>query len=237
MVGRPDLSQDGGLVVVRAPASAIAAAAALLSACTWATLDTLAPAPAGVDGGAPAASVDGAGAEDGASPSATDPCAAGIAPAREWSFDSTLEGWSVETDTGVPATVAWTGASGNPSPGALQADVTPAATDSGTVTGAWVSYVPSSPIDLSNRTISAWVWLESGESPHLKTFVQTGAQYNWADNGTVHLFWHEWACVSMPVSTPSYTQPNYDPTRAIRLGFEMLGLTPFRLYIDSVRYY
>jgi hypothetical protein len=220
--------------VPHAHAFAIAACAALLAACTWASLDAIAPST-GADGSPPSAGDDGAAAAE--TPPPADPCAAAVTPAREWTFDSSVQGWSVETDTGVPATLTWTGAAGDPSPGALQADIAPAATDSGTVTGAWVSFVPESPLDLSGRTITAWVWLDSGDSPNLKTFVQTGDQYNWADNGTVHLFAHEWTCVAMPVSAPSYRQPNYDPTRAIKLGFEMLGLSPFRLLIDSVRYY
>ncbi len=223
---------------------ALAAAAALLGACTWASLDAITVAgdagPQRAGPGGPAA--DGAGDEAPASGASAGACSASgaatatAAATRQWTFDSNVEGWSLETDTGVPATLGWNASAGDPSPGALEADVTPAASDSGAVSGAWAAFIPSSPLDLSGRTLSAWVWLDSGESPNLKTFVQTGSQYDWADNGTVHLALHEWTCVSMPVSSPSYEQPSYDPSQVIRLGFEMLGREPFRLFIDSVRY-
>ena len=125
---------------------------------------------------------------------------------------------------------------GDPAPGALQADVTPSSSDA-SLTGAWVRFVMASPADFTGRTISAWAWLDSGQSPHLKTFVQTGAMYEWADNGTIFLGTHQWTCLALPVSSPAYSQPAYDPTKVVALGFEMLGTEPFRIFIDSVRYY
>jgi len=43
--------------------------------------------------------------------------------------------------------------------------------------------------------------------------------------------------VSLPISTPSFNQADYDPTDVIRIGFEMLATLPFRLDLDTVVVY
>jgi hypothetical protein len=155
---------------------------------------------------------------------------------QEWTFDVSVEGWTISAETNVDAGLTWTSAMGNPSPGALEVSVTPRKSDAGVTSGAWPQYDVTLG-DLSNRTISAWVWLESGPSPELKLFVQTGTQFVWADNGTVRPSPEAWTCVSLPVSSPSYNQEDYDPTDVVRLGFQLFGAEPFRVYIDTVRIY
>ncbi len=81
------------------------------------------------------------------------------------------------------------------------------------------------------------MWLESGTSPQVKLFVQTGTTYAWADAGTVVLAPRAWTCLSLDLSAPQYNQPNYDPTKVITLGFETQAIDPFRLFVDDVRYY
>jgi hypothetical protein len=130
-------------------------------------------------------------------------------------------------------TVSWTGGTGNPTSGSLEVDVTRIGT---IYPGAWLEYL--APLgDLSGRTVVAWVWLDSGPSPRFKFFAQTGLHFAWADNGPVPLVPRTWTCVSLPISAPSYIGPNYDPTSVVVLGFEMLGSAPFRLYVDTVKYY
>jgi hypothetical protein len=242
MVPTPEMRQDIVRMAGVAPRfAAVLGAGSLVAACAWVSLDAIAPAPAAGDAqpppvDAPPADASG-GFDDGPPISPSSPaCAAPATPVNQWTFDSTVEGWSIETDTGAQATLAWSAATGDPAPGSLQADVTPSSSDA-SLTGAWVRFLMTTPADLTGRTISAWAWLDSGQSPHLKTFVQTGAMYEWADNGTIFLGTHQWTCLSLPVSTPSYSQPSYDPTKVVALGFEMLGTGPFRLFIDSVRYY
>jgi hypothetical protein len=219
---------------------AVVVAAAPVAACAWVSLDAIAPLPGAIDAAPPpdAVPADADASGDDAPPiSPSSPaCAVAAAPVNQWTFDSSIEGWSIATDTGAQATLVWSAAMGDPAPGALQVDVTPSLSDA-SLTGAWVRLLMAAPADFSGRTISAWIWLDSGPSPHLKTFVQTGTMYEWADNGTLFLAPHQWTCLSLAVSTPSYSQPAYDPTKVVALGFEMLGTEPFRLFIDSVRYY
>jgi hypothetical protein len=237
----------------RASAWLLAVAGPALAACDLTQLDAIAEAPGGsasnIQGNPSPQDAGNAGDADGASAADAPgeppleagplslPCASDISALAEWTFDSTVEGWIAFSDTGGQATLGWNGSLGDPSPGALEVDVTPKPNDAGVISGAEVAYDMPSPTDLSLRTIAAWVRLESGAPPHLKTMVQTGAQYAWADNGTTYLTLGAWTCVSLDVSTPSYSQPQYDPTQVIRLGFEMLGTTPFVLAIDDVHYY
>jgi hypothetical protein len=217
---------------------ALAAAAA---ACGWAQLDAVGPLPdlAVLDAGA----VDGDavavhdGADDSAAGDASSLCApTATAALDQWTFDTTAQGWSYTFDTGVRTTLSWTGLLGQPSAGALAFDVTPRAIDAGGTSGAWLQY--DTPLgDLTGRIVSAWAWLDSGTSPHLKVFAQTGSQYVWADNGTVTLAPHVWTCVSLPISSPSYDQAAFDPTDVVRIGFEMIGTEAFDVVVDTVTVY
>jgi hypothetical protein len=164
------------------------------------------------------------------------------APTVQWTFDSTLDSWTSTSDTGVQTALSWTGSLGQPTPGAVHFEVTPrtsdggATSDGGSTSGAWVEN-DAPPANLAGRTIAGWAYLESGPSPQLKVFAQTGPQYIWADNGTVHLAPQTWTCVSLPLSSPSFSQPDFDPTNVIRLGFEMLATEPFHIDFDSVTVY
>ena len=242
--------------------AAVLATLGAATACGFDSLEAIGPAPgaedgpsgelpfdasAGRDAGGPApdATIEEDATPDVAGPGETSlpdsgpsspACTGAQNPAREWTFDTDPQGWTLAMDTGVVGSLSWAGTTGNPSPGALDVHIT-AAVDGG-ANGAWAEYDGTPLGNLSGRTLSAWVWLEAGVSPHLKMFVQTGSQYTWADNGTVDLTPGVWTCVSMDVSSPSYTNgPNYDPTSVVRVGFELLASTPFSLFIDTVAYY
>jgi hypothetical protein len=220
-------------------------------ACGWANLDALETAPLTAEVGSPDTSVDvkdldarsmhdasdRRSTEAGQKPDAgalTFPCTNTETTVMEWTFDTSVSGWLISAQTDVQASLAWTSAEGKPSPGALQIEVTPRESDAGATSGAWPQFGMKLG-DLSGRTISAWAWLDSGPSPELKFFVQTGSQWVWADNGTVHLSPKVWTCVSLPVSSPAYSGENYDPTDVVRLGFQVFGVSPFRLFVDTVR--
>ena len=221
-----------------------AAATLLLGACGWRTLGAIALPAEASDASPPAAAAGDAdveadqdvieepGADEPPSPR---PCTAVGTPIDAWTFDAGLEGWTLSLDPNVQASLAWTGTTGDPAPGAIQVTIAPSE-DAGTITGGWVEY--SNPLgDLSSRTASAWVWLAMGTPPHLKLFVQTGSHYAWADNGTTYLSPQTWTCLSLNLQAPSYEQAMYDPSDVVTLGFEMLGSTPFEIYIGTVQIY
>jgi hypothetical protein len=118
----------------------------------------------------------------------------------------------------------------------VEVQIAPLKRDKGSPNGGWIQYAHTFG-DLTGRTVSAWVWLESGPSPDLQVFAQTGTQYDWGDNGTVQLRPQTWTCVSLAISTPYYNQPSYDPTDVVTTGFLFLGLASFAVYVDTVRIY
>jgi hypothetical protein len=229
------------------------AASTCATGCGWTNLDAVGTVLAANDTGPPDVSVDVPPVDASRSKDASDgspedtrqnreastlPCTTAEPLVEEWTFDADagVSGWSISAQSGVQATLTWTSAVGDPSPGALQVEVTPRSSDGGATSGAWPQY--NTPLgNLSGRTISAWVWLDSGPSPDLKLFVQTGTQWVWADNGTVQLSPKAWTCVSIPVSSPSYSGENYDPTEVVRIGFQLFGADPFRVYVGTVRIY
>jgi hypothetical protein len=180
--------------------------------------------PTGIEGG-----VDGAAASSAA-------CSGSIAPVQAWTFDTSIEGWILSEDTGVGAQLAWTSSTGYPTAGALEVDFTPPPADSGDGNVMWI-HEEMTAGDLTGRTVSAWVWLDSGPSPEFMVFDQTQTDYAWADNGVLTLPSKTWTCVTIPISTPAFSQPMYDTTHVIRIGFQMQGTAPFRMYVDTVRYY
>jgi hypothetical protein len=158
---------------------------------------------------------------------------AGASAVKQWTFDATTEGWAVLDGTGT--TVTWVNA--GPTPGALEVDGLPVIGDAASSQShIGVDELPG--VDLSGRTLSALLWLDSGTSPTIKLFVQTGPLYTWADGGSIVLPLRTWTCASLNVSAPSYTSQNgvYDPTDVVRIGFELDETAPYRLYIDSVSY-
>jgi hypothetical protein len=226
--------------------SAIAVA---IAACSLQQIDAVAPLPSGGDAMAEAA---GAGTDDGAADVSVDtakdaipseasqdappslPCTSSTAPVAEWTFDTTIQGWVMDLGMGVNASLTWTGSTGNPTPGAAQVDFTPAPSDAGVYSTVWM-HEDMGPSDFTGRTLEAWVWLDSGPSPRFLTYAQTGTNYEWADYGEHSLVPHAWTCVFLPLSKPAFNQPNYDTTQVIRIGFEMIGNAPFRVFLDTVR--
>ena len=90
-------------------------------------------------------------------------CSSGATPVQEWTFDTTIDGWIIGVNTGVNASLTWTGSTGYPTPGALQVDFTPGPLDSGVNSAVWI-HIEVPPSDLTGRTLSAWVWLDSGRA-------------------------------------------------------------------------
>jgi hypothetical protein len=212
------------------------AAATATGACVWDHLDAIGALPStGVD-----AAIDAMPPVDGTSTApdapSSSPCMPQTTPIDEWTFDSEVQPWTFAIDTGVQATLTWTGTAGNPTLGAVEFDVTPRPSDGGSTSGAWIEY-DTALGNLTGRTVAAWVRLVDGTSPQFKVYAQSGSQYIWEDNGTVTLAPQTWTCVSLPVSSPSFNQADYDPTDVIRIGFEMLATSPFRLDLDTVVVY
>jgi hypothetical protein len=212
--------------------------AACASACVWDDYDAVtSPQPIAdaepTDSGTLPETSDVGDVSTGPDATSSPACSVSSTPVQTWTFDTTTQAWGSYTDSGVSATLAWTGTVGDPSPGALSFVVSPG---DGSNQGAWIRY-DGSLGDLSGRTMAAWVFLDYGASPHLKPFAQTGSSYAWGDSGTWSLPAGQWTCVSLTFSSPAYNQPGYDPSNVITIGFETLAADSFELFVDSVVIY
>lgn len=179
-------------------------------------------------GGAAGDSSGAAGA--GGAGSVSGPCAA-RSITFAWSFDSDVEGWVLTLGGGQSGTLSHDASNGAPAPGALLVDVLSGPPNQ----SAWPEYMQ--PVgDLSGKTLTANVYLESGTGIALKLYVKTGAGFAWADGGTVPLTLGEWTCIVLDVDNPSYNDGDYDPSEVVQTGFEVFGSAAFRVLIDEVAY-
>jgi len=167
------------------------------------------------------------GAADLTQPNDTGPppatCGPAGAPIKIWAFGGDVESWDF-----ADGTMIWTGAVGDPDPGALQVD--------------WTGALPVHPRrvqalgDLRGRVVTARVWVDSSVSVGIKVFVQTGSRYWWADGGVVMPPRGQWTCVTLDISNPAFSRQQYDPTDVQVLGVELQTTGSGRVYIDQVTY-
>jgi hypothetical protein len=184
-------------------------------------------APGGGQGGSIDASQPDTGAVDltQSNDTGTPPASCGPAgvPIKIWSFATDVESWDFPDGT-----MTWTGAVGDPDPGALQVD--------------WTGSLPVHPRrmqalgDLQGRVVTARVWVDSGASVGIKVFVQTGSRYWWADGGMVMPRLREWTCVTLDIDNPAFARQQYDPRDVQVLGLELQTTGSARVYIDQVAY-
>src|SRR5262249_53131565 len=117
--------------------------------------------------------------------------------------------------SGPGATLAWTGAAGDPQPGAARVtfDFTAASQM------ALVAINLDAPLDLAGATLSARIQLVSGLSTSAsfpggaQLYVKTGATYSYANGARTDLRAADgWTTVALDVSAPAYHDPStYDP--------------------------
>jgi hypothetical protein len=155
-------------------------------------------------------------------------CAPAV-PAATWAFDQTVEAWQLSLDSSTSGTLVWTGATGDPTPGALQLDAT--------INGKQAVRVLLEQTfpDLTGKTLYARVFLDSGSGVGVKPFVQTGV--TWAEGPAVALATKQWTCLNLDLANPTTTTSGaVDPTDVRRIGVVVYGATTFRLYTDYVTY-
>jgi hypothetical protein len=145
------------------------------------------------------------------------------AATKLWSFTSNVDGWDF-----ADGTMVWTGAVGDPDPGALQVD--------------WTGALPVHPRrvealgDLRGHVVTAHVWVAPGAAVGIKVFVQTGQRYWWADGGMVTPPAGQWTCVTLDIDNPAFGRQQYDPRDVQVLGLELQTTSSGRAYVDQVEY-
>jgi hypothetical protein len=148
--------------------------------------------------------------------------------ATTWAFDQTVEAWQLSLDGGTSGTLVWTGATGDPSPGALQLDVTISGKQAVRV------LLEQTFPDLTGKTLYARVFLDSGSGVVVKPFVQTGASYYWAEGPAVALAAQQWTCLNLDFANPTTGGATIDPTDVRRIGVLVFGATTLRLYTSPL---
>jgi hypothetical protein len=140
-----------------------------------------------------------------------------------WAFDASVEGWELSGS----GTLVWTGAIGDPSPGALQLDF------GGTTTHPRLVQALG---NLTGRIVTAEVWVDSGSGVGIKLFVQTGTRQVWADGGLVTALPGQWTCLALNIDNPVFSRQQFDPTDVQIVGLEIQASGQSRLYLDEVAY-
>jgi hypothetical protein len=151
-------------------------------------------------------------------------------PAATWAFDTTVEAWQLSLDGGTSGTLVWTGATGNPTLGSLRLDATISGKQAVRV------LLEQTFPDLTGKTLYARVFLDSGSGVVVKPFVQTGANYDWAEGPPATLATQQWTCLNLDFANPATGGATLDPTDVRRIGVLVFGATTLRLYTDYVTY-
>lgn len=157
-------------------------------------------------------------------------CAGGPVPVQTWSFTTDVQSWTFFSGMTSSGTVRWTGTTGNPDPGAIQFDATGG---SGTIGD--ILFSSSTAINLSGRTLSAWVMLATTKSVSVN-FIAATTLTSTGYGPSVPLTPGSWTCVSFNPDSPTSALAGYDPSQIRYIALQPVGSSPFRLYVDQVRY-
>jgi hypothetical protein len=169
-----------------------------------------------------------AGASNGGTGGLTTGCEPAV-PAKTWTFASDTEGWQIEADPGANGSLAWTGATGDPLPGALELDALVSSQGN-------VRLYLDHTSNLSGKVIYARIFLEAGSGVSAKAFVQTGPGSAWGDGDDVYLEAQQWNCVSFDLQDPAVSTPGYDGVDVRKVGVFFFGDASRRLYVDQIMY-
>jgi len=238
--------------------------------------------PAGGDGGADTTGTGGKSGTTtttdggGVTSTTTTPASGGstaVAFTKCFNFETTTEGWqknyasiSLATDKSKRDEVAsatllsdttadWMDLPGYGGTNGFVKFTIPYQTSQVEYQGFLYSYLPTPGIDLTNKTVHAFVRLVSGmtaDDPSkpsgAKLVVKSGADYFYADGGWVNLAKNEWKEILISVSVPANLDMNkaasmYDPSdiREISVEIDTSGsattvVSPGIVYLDKVCY-
>src|SRR5262249_13401961 len=159
------------------------------------------------------------GPTDGPPPNTT--CSQAGTPTQVWSFDTSVQGWELSGS----GSMVWTGAVGDPSPGAVEVDWSGSTTHPRLV---------QSLGNLSGRILTIEFWADPGPSAPTKLSVQTGTKLAWADGGAVTPTPGQWTCLALDMANPAFSKPQFDPTNVAIVGLELDGGGTSRVYFDEL---
>ncbi len=184
----------------------------------------------------------------------------GDEPTKVWTFDTTVEGFIVQDSSAavdvdpVPKAdvmISHNADDGEPDPGSVQMDIPYSAASQ------YVSMGVNLPqaVDLTGKTIKAWVMIQSGYGDaedlmtapgNAKLYVKTGADYIYASAAVANLTTAGvWVEITFDPELPGYTaepMASYDPTKVMEIGIQLdtsstsISAAPAVVLIDSISY-
>jgi hypothetical protein len=135
---------------------------------------------------------------------------------------------SLVTARGSSASVTWTGAEGNPAPGALDFR-NPAG-------GSAELFSPGLTGNLSQHVMLLNVQVASGSNVRMRLFVETGASAQRGRGAYVSPPLGQWACASLDFDNPATADPGYDARSVTGAGLEVEGSGSVEVYVDQIAY-
>ena len=127
--------------------------------------------------------------------------------------------------------MAWSDLISHSSPGALRADVSVHGFDDMN----YFRYFHESLGDLSGKTITAYIYLESGPFM-IATIYALDADWYWANGDWVTLSVGEWVCAALELDAPLNTTGSFSPTTILDVGVGFQGDGDAILVLDDVGY-
>jgi hypothetical protein len=148
-----------------------------------------------------------------------------------WTFATGVDSWYFAPSAAVQGSMTRVLTPSDLEPGALRVDITAVGADS----RSWVQ-TDSPQRNLGGHTAYAAIWLDSDAVAWTKLFAQSGPTGVWMDGGTLTLTPHAWTCFQLVFDAPDFVNGTPDLTAVSRLGLELSGTGPFRVYIDDIGY-
>jgi hypothetical protein len=129
---------------------------------------------------------------------------------------------------GANSTLTWTGAVGNPSPGAYDF-VIPAG-------GTAEIYTASLTGNLGGRHMLLNVYVVAGTNVRTRLFVETGSQPSRGYGEYISAPHAAWNCASLDLQTPAVSDTGFDPRNVSAAGLEVEGSGEVEIYVDQIAY-
>jgi hypothetical protein len=158
-------------------------------------------------------------------------CKGGRGQNQLWTFATGVDSWYFAVSPAVQGSMTRVLTPFDLEPGALRVDITAVGTDS----RSWVQSDAPQP-NQGGHTAYAAIWLDSDTVAWTKLFAQSGATGVWMDGGTLTLTPHAWTCFHLVFDAPDFVNGTPNLTAVSRLGLELSGKGPFRVYIDDIGY-
>lgn len=157
---------------------------------------------------------------------ANDACSGAGTETVVLTYASDLEGFVILSGN---ATVTHSSTFGSPDPGAMEVMTS-------SNRAIILAHDESPAVDMTGRTLSANVFIQSGSTVQVWLYVQTGSNSAWTDSQYLSLASGVWNCITMDMSNPDNPHPEFDPADVRAWGIRITSNGGFEVYVDQFAY-